>query len=216
MQPSWLWAMVLVALIGLLVGQRAFAETRFKEPEPLGAVDRVQGEARLHRGNQSIVIVVGQPVMQGDALTTAANARASILFKEHTRLTLGENAHAFVSEFVVNPIRRSGLALLDVLKGAFRFTSGQLGQFNDQRIEVRTEAATFAVRDTDFWSGPVEDGYAVLLLSGRIEARNAGGMIILDRRRLGSFIKSQDSPPEMPAPWPKARIKAAVATVAFH
>lgn len=210
------------ALVGVLVciGPPLAAQTSGSgDALSLGVVDRVQGEARLVRRTETIPVDTGHPVVGGDRFRTGADSRLLILFHDGTRLTLGESAEAFIADFVYNPIRRSGAALLDIIKGAFRFTSGEVGRLSDKRIRLRTYAATASTSSTrgiDLWGGPIDDSYGLLLLTGEdIEVRNAGGMVVLDRKRLGSTIPAQGVAPDMPVAWNKDKVGKAIATVAF-
>lgn len=191
------------------------AQTGRTEIIPLGKVDRVQGEATLLRNSRLSPVLAGQAVASGDTLSTATDSRLLLVFTDGTQLTLGERAEAFIDHFVYNPLKKSGAAFVDIVQGAFRFTVGRLRDFNDKRIEVRTGSATLAADGSDFWGGPIDDAYAVLLLDGKIEVRNRAGMVLMQKRRLGSTIVDPASAPDMPVRWGKDKVNKAVATVAF-
>lgn len=182
---------------------------------PLGALERVQGEATVWRGETAIPAKIGGEITRGDTLSTAADSRLLVTFTDGTQLTLGERAEAFIEYYVYNPIKKKGAAFVEVVKGAFRFTSGRMRDLNDKRIEVRAGSATFAADGSDFWGGPMDDAYAFLLLSGRIEVRNESGMVILQKKRLGSTIAKPGQAPDVPEHWNKDRVNQAVSTIAF-
>ena len=183
---------------------------------PLGALERIQGEATVWRGETAIPAKTGDEITRGDTLSTAADSRLLVVFKDGTQLTLGERAEAFIEYFVYNPIKKKGAAFVEVVKGAFRFTSGRIREFSDKRVEVRAGSLTFAADGSDFWGGPVEDdAYAFLLISGRLEVRNDAGMVILQKKRLGSTIAKPGHAPDVPEHWNKDRVNQAVATIAF-
>jgi hypothetical protein len=185
----------------------------------LGIVDRVQGDARIVHQEHSVAAKSGHPVAGGDVLRTGAGSRLRVVFHDGTRLTLGESAEAFIADFVYNPIKKSGAALLDIIKGAFRFTSGELGRLTDKRIAVRTSRATASVssaQPVDIWGGPIDDTYGLLLLTGDgIEVRNNGGMVVLDKKRLGSTIPGKGMAPDAPVAWDKDKVGKAIAAIAF-
>ena len=185
-------------------------------PAELGTVNRVQGEATILRGAQTMPALAGQRVASGDTLSTADDSRLLLIFADGTQLTLGERAEAFIDHFVYNPLKKSGAAFVDVVKGAFRFTAGRIREFNDKRIEVRTRSATLAADGSDFWGGPIDDAYGILLITGRIEVRNDGGKVVMQKKRLGSTIAAPGMAPDMPVPWGKDKVGKAFATVAFR
>jgi hypothetical protein len=191
------------------------AQSSRSELAALGTVDRVQGEATLLRGSRTSPVLAGQPVASGDTLSTAGESRLLLVFTDGTQLTLGERAEAFIDHFVYNPLKKSGAAFVDIVRGAFRFTAGRIREFSDKRIEVRTGSATLAADGSDFWGGPVDNAYGVLLLDGRIEVRNGAGMVLMHKKRLGSTIAAPGAAPEMPVRWNKHQVSKAVATVAF-
>lgn len=207
---------VLVCLAVGLYTTAAPAQTNGAEFAALATVDRTQGTVTLLRGTRAVPAEAGQPVTSGDTLSTAEDSRLLLVFSDGTRLTLGERAEAFIDHFVYNPLKKSGAAFVDVVKGAFRFTTGRIREFSDKRIEVRTGSATLVADGSDFWGGPIGETYGVLLITGRIEVRNPAGMVLLEKKRLGSTIAAPGTPPEMPVRWDKDKIGKAFAAVAFR
>ncbi len=207
---------LLTCLSGSVIGDRpALAQGHQPAFVRLGALERVQGEVTVWRGETAIRAKTGDEVTRGDTLSTASDSRLLLVFNDGTRLTLGERAEAFIENFVYNPIKKRGAAFVDIVKGAFRFTSGRIRDLSDKRIEVRAGSATFAVEGGDFWGGPIDDGYGFLLITGRIEVRNDAGMVILQKKRVGSTFAKPGSAPDVPEPWSKERVGQAFATVAF-
>jgi len=205
---AWLFGSLIGACPGL-------AQDRSHAFVPLGALERVQGEVTVLRGETAIAAKNGDEIARGDTLSTAAESRLLLVFNDGTRLTLGERAEAFIEYFVYNPIKKKGAAFVDIVKGAFRFTSGRIREFSDKRIEVRAGSLIFAAEGSDFWGGPIDDAYAFFLISGRLEVRNDAGMVILHKKRLGSTIAKPGLAPDVPEHWNKDRVNQAVATIAF-
>lgn len=209
----------LIGLIGWLSGGigccPAQAQSQPAAFIPLGALARIQGEATVWRGETAIPAKAGDEITRGDTLSTAADSRLLLVFKDGTQLTLGERAEAFIEYFVYNPIKKKGAAFVEIVKGAFRFTSGRIREFSDKRVEVRAGSLTFAAEGSDFWGGPMDDAYAFLLISGRLEVRNDAGMVRLQKKRLGSTIAKPGHAPDVPEHWNKDRVNQAVATIAF-
>lgn len=212
-------ASALFAVCLLAVGPLA-AQSVLPERMSLGVVDRIQGDARIVRDEQPLALKRGSTVAGGDVLRTGPNSRLRVVFRDGTRLTLGESAEAFIANFVYNPLKKSGAALLDIIKGAFRFTSGEIARLDDKRIAVRTAGGTAsasAASSVDMWGGPIDDAYGLLLLTGDgIEVRNNSGMVVLNRKRAGSTIPAKGAPPDAPVTWNRDKVGKAIAAVAFQ
>jgi hypothetical protein len=54
-------------------------------------------------------------------------------------------------------------------QGAMRFVTGKIGKLKDHNVTVATPSAALAVRGTDFWVGPMNGQYGVLLLKGKVK-----------------------------------------------
>jgi hypothetical protein len=95
-----------------------------------------------------------------------------VTFQDNTKLTLGENARVVVDRFAFNPDQSTGELALRTSASAFRMATGKLSAMRDKKINVSTPYAALAVRGTDFWWGPIEGQFGVLLMSNsRVNVR---------------------------------------------
>ena len=115
-------------------------------------VQGVQMPAWLQRGNVTRPLSVGMALRDGDRLVTGANARILLSSADGSAIKLGENAGLTISR-LAQKRRKSGLftALLDVAKGAFRFTTGIAAKLRPRDVTVRIANATVGIRGTDVW-----------------------------------------------------------------
>jgi len=81
-------------------------------------------------------------------------------------LTLGENASVLIDRYVYDPDKGIGETVLQATKGAFRFATGRIKELKAKTIAISTPVADIAVRGTEFWGGPINAKYGVLLLEG--------------------------------------------------
>jgi len=132
--------------------------------ESVGTVSQVQNQAQVG----SAAAVVGRSVHMNDRLSTGANARLQITFRDKSVLTLGENANVVIDRYVYNPAKSTGEVALNATRGAFRFAGGGIERLQKKNIVVNTPNAALAVRGTHFWAGPVKGKYGVLLLKGKV------------------------------------------------
>jgi hypothetical protein len=123
-----------------------------------------------------------------DRLRTGANARLQVTFRDKSVLTLGENANVVVDRFVYNPAKSTGEVALSASRGAIRFVGGSIEQLQEKKITVSTPVAALAVRGTDFWAGPIDGQYGVLLLKGNVRVSNRAGAVTLSRPGWGTDI----------------------------
>ena len=126
-----------------------------------GSVSRVENQAQVG----ATPAAVGTPVQTNDELRTGPKARLEVTFTDGTKLTLGENAKVVVDRYVFNPDKSVGELALSTSAAAFRLATGKLSEMQDRKVTVATPFAALAVRGTDFWGGPIDGQYGVLLVS---------------------------------------------------
>ena len=155
--PATLVAAVALVFVLVLPSVTVAAET-------VGKVTRVQYQAQI--GGSAAV--VGSRVHMNDRLITGPKARLEITFRDQTLLTLGENASVVIDRYVFNPREGTGEMAVNATQGAMRFITGKIGKLPDHTVNVVTPNAALAVRGTDFWVGPIEGKYGVLLMKGNV------------------------------------------------
>jgi hypothetical protein len=152
--------------------------------ESVGVVTNVVNQAQIG----GAAAVAGAPVHMNDQLRTGANARLQVTFRDNSVLTLGENAKVAVDRYVFNPEKSTGEVLLSASQGAFRFAGGRLKEMTNKKITVSTPVAALAVRGTEFWAGPIDGQYGVLLLKGHVGVSNRAGAVSLSTPGTGTDI----------------------------
>jgi hypothetical protein len=109
----------------------------------------------------------------GDVVRTGAGARAYLMLAEGSRVKLGEGASFSFHTRSLRP-EKSFRGALDVLAGAFRFTTGKFAKARSREVSIRVGTATIGIRGTDVWGKTDKDGDLVALLEGRIDITRAG------------------------------------------
>ncbi len=183
--------------------------------ETVGKVSRLRGECIVVRGETRVTLAEGTVIELDDRLETGGEARLEVTLLDDTKLTLGEKAHVVVDTFVFDPNAGKGEALLQVVKGAMRFTTGKIGAMADKKVEVKTKFATLAVRGTDFWAGPIDGSNGVLVLTGKVEVKTKRGKVLLDDPREGTVVASINRRPVKPKAWGDQKITRALDQTAF-
>lgn len=144
-------------------------------------IETVQMPAWVERNGRTQPLAVGMEVQSGDRIRTGNQARAYLKLAEGSIVKLGENATLGFYSRSLKPDRIFKGAL-DVLKGAFRFTTNALQRTRSQRdLTIRVGTATAGIRGTDVWGKSDAERDLILLIEGKIEIRHAGSTLELDQ-----------------------------------
>jgi hypothetical protein len=157
---------------------------------------------------------VGTLAHMNDQLHTGAKARLEVSFRDSTKLNLGENATVVVDRFVYDPDAGTGEVVLKTGVAALRMATGKISDMQNKKITVSTPFATIGVRGTDFWWGPIDGHFGVLMLSqSKVEVRNEAGAVLLDKAGYGTDIdqiKGGNGAPSRPYKWPLGKVQEAL------
>jgi hypothetical protein len=108
---------------------------------------------------------------------------------DSTQLNLGENATVVVDRFVYDPDAGTGEVVLKTGVAALRMATGKISEMQNKKIIVSAPFATVGVRGTDFWWGPIDGHFGVLLLSeSKLDVRNKAGAVLIDKAEYGTDI----------------------------
>lgn len=154
------------ACLALLLSAPVFAAAA-------ATVEAVQAPAWRDRDGITSPLAAGMELKSGDLVRTGPGARAYLMLAEGSRVKLGEGARFSFHSRSLRP-EKSFRAALDILAGAFRFTTGTLKKTLPRDVAIRVGTATVGIRGTDLWGRTDKDGDMVALLEGRIEITRAG------------------------------------------
>ena len=182
----------------------------------VGVVKKVENEAAIVVASAARPAVVGMAVHLKDELRTGAQGRMLVVFRDDTELTLGEKASVVIDRYVYDPDKGIAETFLQTTRGAFRFATGRMKELKEKTIVISTSFADIAVRGTEFWGGPIDAKYGVLLLEGEIIVSNQAGRVTLSKTGEGTNIATPLDPPSEPTIWPESKISRAIETVTLH
>ena len=158
-------AAVLVTLVAL-------AQPALSATSAVLTVESVLSPAWVERANgRREPLAAGMALSDKEKVHTGDGGRALLRLSEGSAVKLGESATLAVDDLAHKQDAKGGIvgASLDVVRGAFRFTTGLLGKPNAQRdVRVRVNAVTAGIRGTDVWGKSEVDRDIVCLLEGRI------------------------------------------------
>ena len=182
-------ALALTLALALLIGEALAAPA---------VVRLVQAPAWRVRGGERIPLRVGLELDSGDSVHTGSGARALLSLQEGSLVKLGEQADLALADMQVQADDNGVFTgFLNVLKGAFRFTTTLTNRKRDIRAQLRS--ATIGIRGTDVW-GKAEDARDfVVLLEGSITIERGGQSYQLDTP-LSLFVAPRGQPADPVAP----------------
>jgi hypothetical protein len=135
-------------------------------------VESVLSPAWVERANgRRDPLTVGMALANKEKVHTGDGGRATLRMAEGSTVKLGESGMLAVDDLAHKGADKGGIvnATLDVVRGAFRFTTGLLNKSGAQRnVNVKINAITAGIRGTDVWGKSESDRDIVCLLEGRI------------------------------------------------
>lgn len=164
-------------------------------------IETVQMPAWLERDGRTQPLAVGMEVRNGDKIRTGAQARAYIGLAEGSTVKLGENTLLHFHSRSLKPTSNFKGAL-DVVKGAFRFTTQAVQRMRSQRdITIRVGTATAAPvvnsGGTDLWGKSDASRDLILLIEGTIDVRHVGATSTFEMAEpLSYFSVPRNAPPQ--------------------
>ncbi|MGI9423778.1 MAG: FecR family protein [Hyphomicrobiaceae bacterium] len=208
--------LVVLLFVGLLCGPPAQAQ------QTAGQVERQKGTASRSGAGGTSDLAQGGRVFVGDEIRTGPAARLQIRFDDQSKLTLGENARITIDHFVYAPNGKSRQALA-IVRGVFRFVTGQIGKLVPRNVAFKTPVATIGIRGTVFLGGELTVGmpagqphYGFQITEGAIEVTSPAGSVVLDEPGEGTFLPlTRIAAPTPVRQWTEAEAAEAEAALAF-
>jgi hypothetical protein len=150
-------------LLALLLGIASLQASA----QPAAVVDGVQMPAWLERDGKRTPLAPGMELRAGDRITTGDGSRVMVKLAEGSVVKLGENGRLVFSE--MQPAKDLFKATLQILEGAFRFTTELVGKGRKREVNVRVSQVTAGIRGTDFWGRSRAERQIVCLIEGAID-----------------------------------------------
>ncbi len=149
---------------------------------PAATVEAVQMPAWMERSGRSSPLTPGMELRSGDQVRTGPESRVLIKLGEGSLVKLGENAALRIAELA--PASDAFKAVMNVLRGAFRFTTAVVAKERRRDVSIRIATVTVGIRGTDVWGRSRDEREIVCLIEGSVEvAAEAETPLVLDRPR---------------------------------
>ncbi len=196
-------------LFGLLLMVAALSA----QAAPDALVQAVQMPAWLQRGASTEPLRIGTVLRNDDKLITGANARVYVQTADGSTVKLGENATVMLDDLSQHGAEQGVFsAVLNVVKGAFRFTTASVAKLKGRDITLKVAGATIGIRGTDVWGKDGQDDKGVemgvvCLIEGKIAVNGADHQDFVMDQPLSFYKMPKDAPPLAVAPVDPAQLK---------
>jgi hypothetical protein len=150
--------------------------------QPAAVIEGVQMPAWRERDGTRVPLVPGMELRAGDRILTGKDSRALVRLTEGSVVKLGENGRLQFAE--LQPSKELFRAALQVLEGAFRFTTDLAAKARKRDVSVKLEQVTIGLRGTDFWGRSRGERQIVCLIDGAVQVGADGEPpVTLDKPR---------------------------------
>lgn len=135
-------------------------------------VEGVQMPAFVERNGVRSPLLPGMELKAGDKVITGGESRVLIKLAEGSVVKLGANGQLRFVE--LNATQQLFKGVLEVLEGAFRFTTDIAGRNRKREVSIRAAQVTTGIRGTDVWGRASAGNEIVCLIEGAVEVAAAG------------------------------------------
>ena len=159
----------------------------------VATVTALKGEAEIKRGTTLLQASLGNKLEEKDNILTKNNSKLQIIFKDETIINLGKNSELSISQYLFED-KQEPIAKFNMLRGAMRTITGQIGQIAPQKFSVATRTATIGIRGTNFSIFVEDDGSSSafctfgaisVTVRGIVHVVNKGFYISMDQQGKG-------------------------------
>ena len=177
---------------------------------PNMVVEGVQMPAWVERASGARdALLPGAALNNKDRIVTGPGARARLRLADGSVIKLGENGILALDDLGQKKSRVTDLvtASLDVVSGAFRFTTDALYKYRGERdVKVRIVTITVGIRGTDLWGKAEATRDIVCLIEGKITVARDQEAFTMDQP-MSFYIAPKGKPAEPVSPVPKEQLE---------
>lgn len=171
-------------------------------------VDGLQMPVWVEHAGERLPARAGMALVEADVVETGKGGRLIIQFSDGSFLKLGEGARLSLTSLRVETGPQGTLSgLLNVIKGAFRYTAGTLGQKPRRDIKVNIASTTLGIRGTDVWGRSQDGGSTVCLIEGKITLNHPARGEFTMKQPLTFFYAPRDGAPQPVGPVDPKKLK---------
>ena len=147
-------------------------------------------------------LMLGTTLTNKDRVITGPGARALLRLADGSLIKLGENGMLALDDLGQQKIKLKDVvtASLDVLSGAFRFTTQALSKFRGERdVKVRIVTITVGIRGTDLWGKADGAKDIACLIEGKVDVTRGDQAFTMDQP-MSFYVAPKDKPADPVGP----------------
>jgi hypothetical protein len=171
--------------------------------KPLIVVEGVQMPAWVeHASGKRSALAVGAMLRNKDRIVTGEGSRALLRMSDGSLIRLGQNGTLVVDDLAQQKFKMKDVmtATLDVLAGAFRYTTQALPRARVERdVKIRVVTITVGLRGTDLWARPETARDIVCLIEGNVDITR-GDQAFTMAQPMSFYVAPKDKPGEPVGP----------------
>jgi Ca2+-binding RTX toxin-like protein len=137
----------------------------------------------------------GDPVFQGDELSTGADGSVGVVLADKTTFSMATNGRMVLDEMVYDPATQSGSVAMSVMQGVFTFVSGSVAKTDPDAMAIQTPVGTIGIRGTQVGLNLSPEGeMSVVLMEerdglvGEVVVANDHGVQVLNSAYQGTHV----------------------------
>ena len=153
----------------------------------VGKIVALKGDVTIERENQSFVGKVGTEVFESDEIFTKNNSKIQLLLNDNTVITIGNNSHFKINQYLFDEKNEDVKANFGLLKGAFRTITGKIGKIAPSKFKLNSKTSSIGIRGTQILSKMAIDGDKIVCVEGEITITHlsSGKLITI---KAGEFV----------------------------
>ena len=187
------------------------ATSAWPAAKPNIVVEGVQAPAWVeHASGARDALAIGMALTNKDRVLTGPGARALLRLADGSLIKLGENGILALDDLAQTKIKLKEIvtASLDVVSGAFRFTTQALSKFKfrgERDVKVRIVTITVGIRGTDLWGKAEKTRDIACLIEGKVDVTRGQQAFTMDQP-MSFYIAPKDKPAEPVGPVSKEQL----------
>lgn len=121
-----------------------------QQPQAIGFVKTVAGDASVTSSGKTVKAVQGTPVFVSSVLKTGAKGSMGVTFKDSQMMSFGPDTELTVDEYLYAPAKGDLKFAASMNKGTLNVVSGVIAKLKPDSVSLKTPTGTIGVRGTNY------------------------------------------------------------------
>jgi len=152
----------------------------------IAKVTAIKGEVIIQRDSQKIFAKLGTIIEDKDSIKTNANARAQIIFKDNTIISLGKSSTFSIEDYLYEP-KKPVVAKFKFGSGVFKTITGKIGKISPKKFKLTTKTSSIGIRGTIVGLESKNEVDTIIVPQGQVIVITPEGPIVVNA---GQMVQS--------------------------